>query len=94
MRTGPASISRYDVCKLACETYTLALSTVNLQSAFRKTDIHPVDIYVIIGFSVLPAEVFQSSIANEGDNTNSRGGFRGGRTPPPPKIGKNMIFLA
>ena len=82
MRTGPASISRYDVCKLACETYTLALSTVNLQSAFRKTDIYPVDIYVIISFSVLPAEVFQSSITNEGDNTNSRGGFRGGRTRP------------
>jgi hypothetical protein len=86
MRTGPASISRYDVCKLACETYTLALSTVNLQSAFRKTDIHPVDIYVIISFSVLPAEVFQSSIANEGDNTNSRGGFRGGAPAPPPPL--------
>jgi hypothetical protein len=36
MRTGPASISRYDVCKLACETYTLALSAVNLQSHFVK----------------------------------------------------------
>jgi hypothetical protein len=36
MRTDPASISRYDMCKLACETYTLALSAVNLQSAFRN----------------------------------------------------------
>ena len=70
MRTGPASISRYDVCKLACETYTLALSAVNLQSAFRKTGIYPVDRNVIISFSVLPAEVFQSSVTNEGDNIN------------------------
>ena len=43
MRTDPASISRYDMCKLACEAYTLALSAVNLQSAFRKTGIYPVD---------------------------------------------------
>jgi hypothetical protein len=50
MSTGPASISRYDVCKLACETYTLALSAVNIQSAFRKTGIYPVDIYVILLF--------------------------------------------
>jgi hypothetical protein len=70
MRTDPASISRYDMCKLACETYTLALSAVNLQSAFRKTGIYPVDRNVIISFSVLPAEVFQSSVTNEGDNIN------------------------
>ena len=67
MGTGPASISRYDVCTLACETYTLALSAVNLQSAFRKAGIYPVDRNVISSFSVLPAEVFQSSITNEGD---------------------------
>ena len=70
MRTGPASISRYDVCKLACETYTLALSAVNLQFAFRKTGIYPVDRNVIISFSMLSVEVFQSSITNEGDNIN------------------------
>ena len=70
MRTGPASISRYDECKLACETYTLALSAVNLQSAFRKTGIYPVDRNVIISFSVLPAEVVQSRITNEGNNIN------------------------
>ena len=71
MKTGPASVSRYDVWKLACETYNLALSAVNIQSAFRKTGIYPVDINVISSFSVLPAEVFQSSITNEGDNINS-----------------------
>jgi hypothetical protein len=53
MRTDPASISRYDICKLACETYTLALSAVNLQSAFRKTGIYPVDRNVKIIFCSL-----------------------------------------
>ena len=59
MRTGPA-----------CETYTLALSSVNLQSTFRKTGIYSVDRNVISSFSVFPAEVFQSSVNNEGDNIN------------------------
>jgi hypothetical protein len=48
----------------------LAQSTINLQFAFRKTGIYPVDRNVI-SFSMLPAEVFQSSITNEGDNINS-----------------------
>ena len=35
------SITRYDVCALACKVYEQALSSSNLSSAFKKTGIYP-----------------------------------------------------
>jgi hypothetical protein len=36
-------ITKYDVCVIACKTYTKAWSAENLQVAFRKTGIYPLD---------------------------------------------------
>ena len=35
-------VTKYDVCRLACKTYTAALSPANLRSAFYKAGIFPV----------------------------------------------------
>ncbi|XP_041366783.1 uncharacterized protein LOC121381522 [Gigantopelta aegis] len=41
MRETPAMVTRYDICSLACKSYSNALSAENLQSAFRKTEVYP-----------------------------------------------------
>ena len=35
------SITRYDVCSLACNVYEHALSPSNLRASFKRTGIHP-----------------------------------------------------
>ncbi|CAC5406516.1 unnamed protein product [Mytilus coruscus] len=47
MRQNSSVITRYDICELACKAYQKALAPENLQSAFRKTGIYPLDKSVI-----------------------------------------------
>ncbi|XP_060604540.1 uncharacterized protein LOC132757309 [Ruditapes philippinarum] len=40
-------ITRYELCSIACKAYTRAMSPSNIQSAFRKTGIVPIDPTVV-----------------------------------------------
>ena len=59
MRETAGTITRYNVCELACKAYTRALSVENLQAAFRRTWIFPVDKDAIADEYLIPAEIFQ-----------------------------------
>ena len=50
-------ITRYNVCGLACKAYTEALSAENLQAAFCKTGIFPLDKDAIAKECLIPSEV-------------------------------------
>ena len=72
------SVTRYDVCRLACKVYDVALSPQNLRSAFRKTGIYPVNPSSISEVKTLPslvyigkAEITSSSTNGEGSTTTS-----------------------
>lgn len=69
IRQTSATISRYNVCELACNAYSKALSSENLQAGFRKTGIYPVDIFAIPTESLTPAEIFDSDIDNDSQLT-------------------------
>ena len=57
-RQSSCTITRYDICELASKIYSRALSSENLQSAFKKAGIFPFNPSVISVDSVKPAEVF------------------------------------
>ncbi|XP_061196712.1 uncharacterized protein LOC133204990 [Saccostrea echinata] len=40
-RLNHKTVTRYDVCALACKAYTAALSPTNIQAAFSKSGIYP-----------------------------------------------------
>ena len=57
-RQSSCTITHYDVYELASKVYSMALSSENLQSAFKKTGIFPFNHSVISVDIVKPAEVF------------------------------------
>ncbi|CAC5359071.1 unnamed protein product [Mytilus coruscus] len=61
MRQNSSVITRYNICELACKAYQKALSPENLQSAFRKTGIYPLDKNVINKDQLKPSEVFTTN---------------------------------
>ena len=68
-------VTRYDVCKLACRAYTVALSPVNLQASFRKTGIYPlqnaIDAVTSLGDAIAPSELYAATcekLASGADN--------------------------
>ncbi|XP_052097897.1 uncharacterized protein LOC127732747 [Mytilus californianus] len=61
MRQNSAVITRYNICELACKAYQNALSPENLQSAFGKTGIYPLDKSVINTDQLKPSEVFTAN---------------------------------
>ncbi|CAC5414122.1 unnamed protein product [Mytilus coruscus] len=61
MRQNSSVITRYNICELACKAYQKALSPENLQSAFRKTGIFPLDKSVINKDQLKPSEVFKTN---------------------------------
>lgn len=73
MRSASATITRYNVCELACHAYCKAFSSENLQSAFRKTGIYPYDQAAVVHDKLLPSEVFL-----EQDDTDSQATVEGG----------------
>lgn len=53
------TITRYDICRIACKAYNKAMSSGNIQSAFRKTGIYPIDPSVIQIERLFPCESFR-----------------------------------
>ena len=58
MRETSGTITRYNICELACTAYTRALSAENLQAAFSRTGIFPLDKDAIAKEFLIPSEVF------------------------------------
>ncbi|CAG2196037.1 unnamed protein product [Mytilus edulis] len=58
IRKNSSVITKYNICELACKAYQKALCPENLQSAFRKTGIYPLDKTVINQDQLKPSEVF------------------------------------
>ncbi|KAH3790724.1 hypothetical protein DPMN_168931 [Dreissena polymorpha] len=68
-------VTLYDVCKLACKAYTVALSPVNLQASFRKTGIYPlqnaIDAGTSLGDAIATSELYAATcekLASGADN--------------------------
>ena len=55
------SISRYNVCSIACPAYAKALFPGNLQSAFRRCGIYPFNPNAVDQTNFRPSEVLQHS---------------------------------
>ena len=53
-------VTKYDVCEIACKTYTKALSAENLQAAFKRTGIYPFDEAAIDPDYLLPSNAFSA----------------------------------
>lgn len=58
MRQISGAITRYNVCQIACYVYMRALSADNLQSAFRRSGIYPLNNKAVPSEKTIPAEVF------------------------------------
>ena len=58
IRGNHGTVVRDNMCGLICKSYSKALSTENLISAFKKTGIHPLDREQISNDCLKPAEVF------------------------------------
>ena len=52
------AITRYNVCQIACYVYMRALSADNIQSAFRRSGIYPLNYKAVPSGKKNPAEVF------------------------------------
>lgn len=62
MQQNPGlTISKYSVAELTAKPYNKALSTENLQAAFRKTGIFPFDKSTITDVNVVPANIYKST---------------------------------
>ena len=59
--SGENTITRYDVCKMACKVYTAAVPVANIQSAFKGCGIYPFNPSVIRDTVIAPSLSFQSS---------------------------------
>ena len=64
------TITRYNICELACRAYTRALSAENLHSAFRRTGIYPLNKEAIPKESLIPAELYVLGNQKESDDGN------------------------
>lgn len=57
MRATSTVITKQDICALACQAYSKALSAQNLQSAFRKCGIYPFNADVVPAEALAPSSV-------------------------------------
>ncbi|KAJ8321017.1 hypothetical protein KUTeg_002604 [Tegillarca granosa] len=62
------SITRYDVCALACKVYNHALCPENIRSAFRKSGIYPLSADVVDSSCTMPSLVYKGQVEIERDN--------------------------
>ena len=53
------TITRYDMCELACRAYLKALTPLNIQAGFKKTGIYPFNSDVVSQEQLLPCESFR-----------------------------------
>ena len=88
MRTSTATvITKYDICSLACQANSKALTAENLQSSFRKTGIYPVDSTVISADALAPSTVLnemhndsETDYSDRDENNNTTSDFFEDRT--------------
>lgn len=81
IRCTSGIITRYNVCELACKAYTKALSADNLQSAFKKTGICPLDMNAIDKSKLIPATLYEDEV-QEKLYTDSQSTVEGGVITP------------
>ena len=64
------TVSKYDVCSLACKAYLAALSPSNRQASFSKAGIYPLkkaaDVIADLGDKISPSKLY--SYSNESNN--------------------------
>ncbi|KAJ8307379.1 hypothetical protein KUTeg_015463 [Tegillarca granosa] len=62
IRQNPSStITRYNICSIACRSYIHALSPANLQSSFRKSGIYPYNPSTVDELNFKPSFALKSS---------------------------------
>ena len=64
MHTNSSVITRYNVCEIACKVYPKAFSPTNLQSAYKKAGVFPLDRNAVSEMTLAPAEVFNFDTEN------------------------------
>ena len=69
--SGGNTVSRYDICKIACKVYAAALSPANIQSAFKRCGIYPYNPSVISDSAIAPSLSFKCLEAVEAQCTAS-----------------------
>ena len=69
--SGGNTVSRYDVCKIACKVYSAALSPVNIQSAFKRCGIYSYNLSVNSDSVIAPSLSFKCPGAVEAQCTAS-----------------------
>ncbi|KAJ8297689.1 hypothetical protein KUTeg_024220, partial [Tegillarca granosa] len=62
------SITRYDICALACKVYDHALCPENIRSAFRKNGIYPFSADVVDSSCTMASLVYKGQVEIERDN--------------------------
>ena len=71
-QSGGRSITRYDVCGLACKVYEQALSPSNLRSAFKKTGIFPFCPTVVGEDLTAPSLPYIGKLLSEAETVNMK----------------------
>ncbi|KAH3844797.1 hypothetical protein DPMN_087059 [Dreissena polymorpha] len=54
-------ITRFDTAKFACKAYLKSMTPLNIQSAFRKTGIHPLSSNAISAEKLITCEGFRET---------------------------------
>ncbi|XP_053388230.1 uncharacterized protein LOC128551405 [Mercenaria mercenaria] len=78
IRQSSTIITRYNICEVACQVYTKALSSENIQSSFRRSGIYPFSVDAVPKEKLLPAEVFQSESTDAINDADSQETVEGG----------------
>jgi len=68
--SGGRVINRYDVCRLACKVYSNTLTPSNVQAAFKKSGIYPLNPDVVSDLDIAPSLSFPA--ANESGNSKTK----------------------
>jgi hypothetical protein len=55
------TITRYDMCEIACKAYLKSMTPVNVQSGFRKTGIYPLSEEAVSREKLFPCESFREN---------------------------------
>ena len=59
------NIRRYDMAQLSCKAYLKAMDPGNIQSAFRKTDILPLNKEIVSEEKLYPCETFREEMPTD-----------------------------
>lgn len=67
-----ATITRNNICPIACKAYVVALSPQNLQAAFSKSGIHPFNPLVVDDSLFLPGSVLEQEEEDQPETSENR----------------------